>query len=403
MHKTQKEEVTMNITNNHKTQLIPPHGGTLKTSIADTESIEDLRKKAASFIPIHLDARQYSDLKMIGIGAYSPLSGFMSRIDYENVLKKKRLANGIPWSIPITLDIDPEKALLFEHDKWGTLYYEGKMAGMIQVEDIYSNNKEKEAELVYRTKDSDHPGVAYLQQKKSYLVGGSITYFGQETSSSFSSYRLTPSQTRDIFLQKGWKKVVGFQTRNPIHRAHEYIIKTAMEITDGLFLNPLIGETKKGDIPARVRMECYRILLNNYFPENRVVLGVYEAAMRYAGPREAIMHAIVRKNFGCSHFIVGRDHAGVGNYYGTYDAQKIFDEYEPDELGITPLMFDHSFWCKECGEMVTQKTCPHDSSHHVSLSGTKVRKMLAKGKILPPEISRHEVSRILSRWFQKAS
>lgn len=339
---------------------------------------------------MELNTREISDIEMLAKGAFSPLDGFLCREDYEGVVSSMRLKDGKVWPIPITLSTD-EKIR-------GDVYLGG--IAILHVEDVYTYDKEEEAELVYKTKDPAHPGVSYLYEQGKYLLGGKIELVKQPEHTEFKEYWFTPEQTRKIFKEKGWRRIVGFQTRNPIHRAHEFIIKCAMEIVDGLFLNPLVGETKKGDIPADVRMACYKKLIEKYFPKDRVFMGVYGAAMRYAGPREAIMHALVRKNFGCTHFIVGRDHAGVGNYYGPFDAQYIFDEFKPEELGITPLFFDNAFYCRHCAEMATVKSCPHPETEHFSLSGTKVRELLDSGELPPPEFTRPEIANILIEWFR---
>jgi sulfate adenylyltransferase len=376
-------------------QLITPHGGELVINMASAAERAELQERARGLSEVLVDSRQMADLEMLAIGAYSPLGGFMKRADYLGVVNDMHLENGLPWSVPITISVTSEQAANLKEGSQVALVNEhGTLQAVMLVEEKYGYDKQHEASKVYRTTEEAHPGVKVVYQQGDVLLGGSVRVVALPNQ-AFAKYRFTPTQSRQQFTERGWKRVVGFQTRNPVHRAHEYIQKCALETVDGLYLHPLVGDTKGDDIPADVRMRCYEVLLENYYPENRVVLGVLPAAMRYAGPREAIFHALMRKNYGCSHFIVGRDHAGVGNYYGTYDAHYIFAEFDPAKLGITPMFFDHTFFCRTCDSMASSKTCPHGNDQHVTLSGTKVRQMLQAGEIPPREFSRPEVAKVL--------
>jgi sulfate adenylyltransferase len=375
--------------------LIAPHGGTLVNRLVEGAEAQALADKAKSLPSLALSVRPLSDLEMLATGALSPLTGFMPKGDYQSVVKDMHLKTGLAWSLPVTVSASREEARGFEGKQIALTDENGKALAVMDVEEAFEYDKKEEARQVYRTDEEAHPGVAAVYQQNEMLLGGPVQLFNRQQHSEFLEHRRDPEETRAAFAERGWKTIVGFQTRNPVHRAHEYIQKTAMETVDGLLLHPLVGATKDDDIPADVRMACYEALIADYYPPNRVLLSVFPAAMRYAGPREAIFHALVRKNYGCSHFIVGRDHAGVGTYYGTYDAQKIFGEFELGELGITPMFFENSFFCRTCGSMGTAKTCPHGDDEHVSLSGTRVREMLSKGEIPPVEFSRPEVARIL--------
>lgn len=377
---------------------IAPHGGILVNRIATLDQRQEFFDKAESLPRVQLSDRSISDLQMIAIGALSPLKGFMNEADYRSVVKDMRLSSGLPWSIPITLSVTEAVA---DTLKEGTLVRldtpAGEFAGILELAEKYRYSKEEEALNVYRTDDLKHPGVQVVDQSGPVNLAGEVWLLERELDVRFPQYQIDPAKSRILFKEKGWKTIVGFQTRNPIHRAHEYIQKCALETVDGLFLHPLVGTTKDDDIPADVRMRCYEILLEKYYPKERVILAINPAAMRYAGPREAIFHALIRKNYGCTHFIVGRDHAGVGDYYGTYDAQHIFDEFEPGELGIVPMKFEHAFYCTLTEQMATTKTSPSTPEQRVHLSGTKVREMLRAGKLPPPQFSRPEVAAELAK------
>ena len=377
---------------------ITPHGGQLINRIATAAERQEFLDQADYLPRVQLDDRLLSDLEMIAIGALSPLTGFMEKADYEKVVTEMRLANGLPWSIPITLSVDPEGAEYLKEGEWVRLDDpQGRFVGVLELTSKYRYNKAHEATQVYGTDDQNHPGVQVLYKKGAIKLAGPIWLLQRYPHPQFPQYQIDPIQSRALFQEKGWKTIVGFQTRNPIHRAHEYIQKCALETVDGLFLHPLVGTTKDDDIAADVRMRCYEIMMDRYFPKDRVILAINPASMRYAGPREAIFHAMIRKNYGCTHFIVGRDHAGVGNYYGTYDAQKIFDQFEPSEIGIVPMKFEHAFYCKRSQQMATTKTSPSTPEERIHLSGTKVREMLRRGELPPAEFSRPEVAAELAR------
>ena len=383
--------------------MIKAHGGRLVDRFATADDRERWLGQLDTLPSITMNLRETSDLEMIATGALSPLEGFMGREDFESVCDRGRLANDLPFTVPISLAVDASTAAGLEIGAPLVLRGPDTTAhGILELDDTFRPDKEREAQMVLRTTDVAHPGVAYLQRTGDTYLGGRVTLLERPSHAELEDYRLDPKETRVLFKAKGWHSVAAFQTRNPIHRAHEYLQKCALELVDALLIHPIMGETKPDDIPADVRLECYQALLRNYYPSARVAMSILPAAMRYAGPREAVFHAIVRKNYGCTHFIVGRDHAGVGGYYGTYDAHTIFREFEALEIGITPLFFDHAFFCHSCGNMASQKTCPHDKDQHVFLSGTKIRDMLARGEDLPAEFTRPEVSAILRRHYQKA-
>lgn len=374
--------------------MITPHGGKLIDQVVKGKERDELLTRKSSLPSITLDSWGLSDLVLIATGAFSPLQGFMNQKDYLNVLKEMRLANGLVWSLPITLPISKQlRDSLSIGDTVVLKGEDGEVYGMMDIQDMYEYCKEAEALFVFKTLDKLHPGVQKVFTKEDVYVAGPIKLL--QYPDSFRRDFLTPKQLRKRYTELGWDTIVAFQTRNPIHRAHEYLQKTALENVDGLLIHPLVGDTKQDDIPAEIRMKSYKKLLDEYYPKDRVLLSTFPAAMRYAGPREAVFHSLVRKNFGCSHFIVGRDHAGVGNYYGTFDAQKIFSEFTKEEIGIEILKFEHAFYCIKCATMATTKTCPHDDEFHIHLSGTKVRKMLKDGIMPPKEFSRPEVIDVL--------
>ena len=377
---------------------IAPHGGTLVDRLVPADKKAFYLDQADTLPRVSLDDRAFSDLVMIAIGGFSPLDGFMHQADYDTVVTDMRLANGLPWAIPVTLSVDETTAAPL---KAGTLVRlddpSGRFVGVLELQEKYTYDKAREVINVYRTDDESHPGVKVVYDQGAVNLAGPVWLLDRDPHPLFPTYQIDPAASRALFRDRNWKTVVGFQTRNPIHRAHEYIQKCALETVDGLFLHPLVGATKSDDIPADVRMRCYEIMVEHYFPQDRVILAINPSAMRYAGPREAIFHALIRKNYGCTHFIVGRDHAGVGDYYGTYDAQYIFDEFEPGELGIVPMKFEHAFYCTRTGGMATSKTSPSSKEERIHLSGTKVREMLRRGELPPPEFSRPEVAAELAK------
>jgi sulfate adenylyltransferase len=373
--------------------LIDPHGGELVDLLVPAGEREGIAADASRLPSLTLSARQAADLELLGVGGFSPLRGFQGSEDWRSVVEHMQLADGLPWSIPVTLASALDVAV---GDQVALESGNGRVLGVMEVEEIFERDPGLEAQRVYRTTDDAHPGVAALRAEGDRCLAGPVRVVAlPEHLAAFEPYILPPASARAAFAERGWKTVVGFQTRNPIHRAHEYITKAALECVDGLFIHPLVGETKSDDIPSDVRMRCYEVLIANYYQPDHVLLAINPAAMRYAGPREAIFHALIRKNYGCTHFIVGRDHAGVGDYYGTYDAQKIFEEFDPEKLGIEPLMFDHAFYCKITKGMATSKTSPAGPDNRIFLSGTKVREMLRAGERPPEEFTRPEVADVL--------
>jgi len=380
---------------------ITPHGGKLVNRVLEGAAAHAAAAQAGSYRHLTLSPREQCDLEMIAIGAFSPLTGFIGKADFASVCKDMRLADGTVWPIPVTLcPPDDLGSSINEGDRLALKDGKGRLLGTMSVHEKYPHDKELEIPNVYKTTEDAHPGVAQIRKQGNWCLAGDVDVTTPNHEPEFADFRLPPAWTRAAFAAKGWKTVAAFQTRNPIHRAHEYLTKCALEITDGLLVHPLVGETKSDDVPAEVRMQCYRVLIDNYYNKNNTMLSVMPLAMRYAGPREAVLHSLIRKNYGVTHFIVGRDHAGVGSYYGTYDAQTIFDNFRPDEIGVTPLKFDHSSWCNACEGMTSSKTCPHGPDSKVHLSGTKVRDLLRSGQRPPMEFSRPEVADILIRWAQ---
>ena len=384
--------------------LIAPHGGKLVDRVLKGDAAEKAKKDAAGLKSIKLSAREAFDLEMIAIGAFSPLTGFMGEADFKRVCSEMRLANGTVWPIPVILSPADDVAMKVNvGDRVALNDPAGRLLGILTVTEKYKHDKELEIPNVYKTTEDKHPGVKIVREQGNFNIAGPIDVVTPTHEPEFSDYRLPPAKTREAFAAKGWSTVAAFQTRNPIHRSHEYLTKCALEMTDGLLIHPLVGETKSDDIPAQTRMECYQTLVNNYYNKDRTMLSVMPLAMRYAGPREAVLHTLIRKNYGVTHFIVGRDHAGVGNYYGTYDAQKIFDQFDlPKDIGVTILKFEHTAWCNKCEAVVSSKTCPHGPEDKVAPSGTKVREMLKAGQRPPQEFSRPEVADILIKWAQSA-
>jgi sulfate adenylyltransferase len=389
-----KEDPAVQNARGHTISILP-HGGTLVDRVLRGPLRDSALQLAETLPRIPLSDAAISDVELIAYGVVSPITGFMEREAYDSVVSEMRLPDGTLWPMPITLDVGDDLAESISVGDQLALCDGGKILAIMEVRDRYTYDKRREAQEVYKTTEDAHPGVARLYAQGDVLLGGPIWLLNEVTDGRFDAYPRYPAQTRAIFAERGWRSIVAFQTRNPIHRAHEYLQKTALEMVDGLLLHPLVGETKGDDVPADVRMRSYRVALDHYYPADRVVLGVFPAAMRYAGPREAIFHALCRKNYGCTHFIVGRDHAGVGTYYGTYDAQNIFDAFSPEEIGIIPLRFEYAFYCTKCGTVVSSKTCPHSREDYIILSGTQVREMLRRGEAPPPEFTRPEVAQLL--------
>lgn len=394
-----------------KTELIPPHGNSLKPCLLEGAEHEEMLKKAACLPKLSMSSKEVSDLIMMAIGAFSPLEGFMTKEDYKGVVENMQLEDGTLWPIPVTLAIsskDGQKHGIKDKIDVGqevalTDQESNSIMGIMQIEEIFPYNKHKEAESIFLTTDEAHPGVKKLYEQGDFYVGGKVCVLSCGRYPELYPEFATCKETRQIFAERGWSTIAAFQTRNPMHRSHEYLVKIAMEISDGVFIHPIVGKLKPGDIPADVRMQCYRAVLDKYYPKERVVLRVYPMEMRYGGPKEAVLHAIIRQNFGCTHLIIGRDHAGVGSFYGPFDAQNIFDTLPEGSLYIKPLKLDWSFWCYKCGEMASLKTCPHENKDRCLISGTELRRMLSEGESPPDEFSRPEVIEILSTYYTTGS
>jgi sulfate adenylyltransferase len=379
-----------------------PHGGELVERLVPADQAATLASEAARLPAVRLDGRGLADLECLAVGAFSPLTGFLAGADHAAVVEHGRLADGLVWTLPVVLPV-PAEILAGGPERLALRDPAGTVLGVVDIEEVHDPDPVTEAKHVFETDDPAHPGVAATLARPGPLVGGPVHVLRLPGSPAALGPRLTPAQVRAEAASRGWRTMAGFQTRNPVHRAHEYLHKVALEHVDGLLLHPLVGETKDDDVPAALRMACYRILLDGYYPPARVLLSAFPAAMRYAGPREAVFHAIVRKNYGCTHLIVGRDHAGVGSYYGTYAAQEAFDAYDAGELGIEPLRFEHAFFCRRCDGMATSRTCPHQPGSRLHLSGTAVRAMLERGELPPPELSRPEVARALVDGYRATS
>ncbi|MBM3236153.1 sulfate adenylyltransferase [Candidatus Poribacteria bacterium] len=387
-------------------KLVPPHGGKLLPRLVEGEERREELQRAKTLPQVQMTSRETSDLIMMAMGAFSPLEGFMCSDDYVRVVNEMRTADGLLWPIPITLSVTKEKADSLKDGQNVALVDDesGEIMGLMTIREKFTYDKQHEAKQVFRTDDAKHPGVAKVYNQNDILLGGAVKALSEgEYPERFKGYYARPAETRKIFAKYGWSTVAAFQLRNPMHRSHEYCTKIALEVSDGLFIHPLVGKLKEDDIPADVRMKCYEVLLEKYYPNDRVVLKVYPMEMRYGGPREAVLHAIFRQNFGCSHLIIGRDHAGVGNYYGPFDAQIIFDELDEDDLHIKPLKIDWTFYCYKCEGMASLKTCPHTPADRCLISGTALRGMLSEGKLPPPEFSRPEVLEILVEYYKNLS
>ena len=376
--------------------MIQPHGGKLVDRVLDGECRQDVLETSRSLPKLRINDESVSDVENIATGVFSPLEGFMGKAELRNVLNEMRLPDDLPWTIPIVLDADPEEASRFKEGKDILLENEsGRPVAVLHLVEKYRYDKDELAEKVFLTMDRAHPGVAKVAGMKDVLLAGPLDLL-EISPTPFDHYKLSPKETRILFREKGWKTIVAFQTRNTPHIGHEYVQKTALTFTDGVFVNPVIGKKKKGDFKDEVILASYDELIKHYYLKERAVMAILQMEMRYAGPREAIHHAVVRKNFGCTHIIIGRDHAGVGTYYHPYAAQDIFEEF-PD-LGIAPLFFRAFYFCKKCQSVVNEKICPHQTCDQIQFSGTKIRDLLVKGQVPPPELMRPEVAKVIMQF-----
>ncbi|MCX6570222.1 MAG: sulfate adenylyltransferase [Candidatus Aminicenantes bacterium] len=376
--------------------MIQPHGGKLVDRVLSGKKRDEALARAARLPRLAIDSELVSDVENIATGVYSPLEGFLGEADFHGVLTGMRLRNDIPWTVPIVLDTDRETAARLKTGEDVLLAGEdGRPVALLHLEEKYAYDKGETADKVFGTRDPAHPGVAKVLGMKDILLAGPVDLI-DVTPTPFDRYKLTPKETRVLFEAKGWRTVVGFQTRNTPHLGHEYVQKAALTFTDGLFINPVIGRKKKGDFKDEVILASYEEAIRHYYLKERTVMAILQMEMRYAGPREAIHHAILRKNFGCTHIIIGRDHAGVGSYYPPFAAQDIFEAF-PD-LGIAPMFFRSFSYCKKCGSVVNEKICPHPPADQIQFSGTKIRDLLVKGEYPPAELMRPEVAAVIMRF-----
>jgi sulfate adenylyltransferase len=383
-------------------KLVPPHGGTLKPLLIQGEELPDKSRLAQSLPRVRINSKESSDVVMLAMGAFSPLNGFMGQQDYLEVVDRMQLCSGVLWPIPITVSVTREqsKKIRIGQDIVLVDEHSNEALAIMTVEEVFPYDRAKEAREVFGTQEEAHPGVRRIYSQGELYLGGPIRVLSEGKYPRLFPEFARPIETRTIFAERGWSTVAAFQTRNPMHRSHEYLVKIAIEVSDGVLIHPIVGALKPGDIPAEVRLKCYQALIDRYLPAERIVLKVYPMEMRYGGPREAVLHAIIRQNFGCSHLIIGRDHAGVGKYYGPFDAQKIFDQLEPGSLQIQPLKLDWTFWCHSCGAMASMKSCPHGKEHRLLISGTELRAMLSEDRHPPEQFSRPEVLQILMNYYR---